>query len=54
VILIWDKKTGAFNADSRMVSDVEGLEAMGWEVVQRFNGGWVAMRMKQGQPTIER
>jgi hypothetical protein len=46
VVLIWDKKTGAFNADSRMVSDVQGLEAMGWEVIQRFDGGWVAMRKK--------
>jgi hypothetical protein len=47
VVLIWDRKTGAFNADQRLVSDVAGLEAMGWEVIRRFDNGWVAMRMKR-------
>ena len=47
VVLIWDKKTGAFNADSRMISSVEGLEALGWEVVRQFDNGWVAMRKKR-------
>jgi hypothetical protein len=47
LVLIWDRKTGAFNADSRMISDVAGLESLGWEVIYRFDGGWVAMVAKR-------
>jgi hypothetical protein len=43
VIVIWDPKCGPYNADSRLVSTVAGLKAIGWRPIKTFAGGWVAM-----------
>lgn len=42
-IVLWDPKCGPFNADYRLVTDVAGLESVGWTTLRTFDGGWVAM-----------
>lgn len=42
-VVLWDPKCGPFNADSRLVTDVAGLESVGWKTLRTFDGGWVAM-----------
>jgi len=45
-IVLWDPKCGPFNADARLVTDVAGLESVGWKTLRTFDGGWVAMVKK--------
>ena len=45
-IVLWDPKCGPFNADARLVTDVAGLESVGWKTLRTFDSGWVAMVKK--------
>ncbi len=45
-VVLWDPKCGPFNADNRLVTNVAGLESIGWITLRTFDGGWVAMVRK--------
>jgi len=48
-IVIWDPKCGPYNADSRLIANVGGLQALGWKRIATFDQGWVGM-VKQMSP----
>ncbi|CAN5615002.1 hypothetical protein BH10PLA1_BH10PLA1_08380 [soil metagenome] len=58
-IVIWDPKCGPFNADSRLIANVSGLEAMGWKRIATFHteitgNDWVVMVKRQANDPIPR